>query len=214
MSWHCSRALEAAFLEARSLGGELSAQSRLTRTAEKSSCAVKTKATSRRFPYGTTSEPLTAESGAVLLTWYRRGFLASRSPRHREVERWLKIFGRISNGLSKKFSLRSSSSKTCWRAPIPWGHGGPRKSIAPPPWVPAIEDAGIGWLPTPTTRSNQHSPSMMKWPAYRRLAKLTGGEKAPVEFWEWMLGLPIGWTAFEPLETDRFRRWSEQHGGF
>lgn len=29
---------------------------------------------------------------------------------------------------------------------------------------------------------------------------------------EWLMGWPIGWTALEPLEMDRFREWSKQHG--
>ena len=29
---------------------------------------------------------------------------------------------------------------------------------------------------------------------------------------EWLMGWPIGWTALQPLETDRFREWQQQHG--
>ena len=29
---------------------------------------------------------------------------------------------------------------------------------------------------------------------------------------EWIMGWPIGWTDLEPLATDRFRQWLEQHG--
>jgi len=32
------------------------------------------------------------------------------------------------------------------------------------------------------------------------------------DFAEWMMGWPIGWTALEPLETARFRRWLELSG--
>jgi hypothetical protein len=31
---------------------------------------------------------------------------------------------------------------------------------------------------------------------------------------EWLMGWPIGWTALEPLETDRFQEWQQQHGKF
>lgn len=34
------------------------------------------------------------------------------------------------------------------------------------------------------------------------------------EFWEWMMGWPIGSTALQPLEMDRFLQWQQQHGGF
>jgi DNA (cytosine-5)-methyltransferase 1 len=30
---------------------------------------------------------------------------------------------------------------------------------------------------------------------------------------EWLMGWPIGWTALQPLEMDRFREWQQQHGG-
>lgn len=33
------------------------------------------------------------------------------------------------------------------------------------------------------------------------------------EFWEWMMGWPVGSTALLPLETARFRSWLRQHGG-
>ena len=34
------------------------------------------------------------------------------------------------------------------------------------------------------------------------------------DFAEWMMGWPIGWSALEPLETARFRRWWREFGGF
>lgn len=84
---------------------------------------------------------------------------------------------------------------------------------APPAWVPHTSDADTGFLPTVTTRANQQSPSMLKWPAYRRLEALTRGQKAPIAFWEWMMGWPApGWTALEPLGTDKYREWLRKHG--
>jgi hypothetical protein len=39
------------------------------------------------------------------------------------------------------------------------------------------------------------APSMKKWPGYARLQEElgTGGSPDP-EVWEWLMGLPIGWT--------------------
>lgn len=71
----------------------------------------------------------------------------------------------------------------------------------PPTWVPRIDESDGGFLPTLTTRANQHSPSMRKWPAYERLNRLFGGSPAPVEFWEWMFGYPIGHTDCERWAT-------------
>lgn len=69
-----------------------------------------------------------------------------------------------------------------------------------------------GWLPTLTASNNQGSPSMLKWPAYRRLNRLAGGRKIPVIFWEWLMGWPIGATDLRPLAMDRFQSWLRQHG--
>ena len=32
------------------------------------------------------------------------------------------------------------------------------------------------------------------------------------EWVEWLMGWPIGWTALQPLEMDKFREWQQQHG--
>lgn len=53
-----------------------------------------------------------------------------------------------------------------------------------------------GLLPTPTRKANHWSPSMTKWPAYRRLQALGPNAKRAV-FWEWQMGLPVGWTDLE-----------------
>lgn len=41
--------------------------------------------------------------------------------------------------------------------------------------------------------------------------KQEGGALNP-DWVEWLMGWPIGWTALEPLATDRFRKWLELHG--
>lgn len=42
----------------------------------------------------------------------------------------------------------------------------------------------------------------------------TLGDRGPLnpDWIEWLMGWPIGWTALEPLATDRFQRWLTQHG--
>ena len=40
---------------------------------------------------------------------------------------------------------------------------------------------------------------------------ITGPDYCP-ELPEWVMGWPIGWTAFKPLETDRFQQWRRSHG--
>jgi hypothetical protein len=43
-------------------------------------------------------------------------------------------------------------------------------------------------------------------------AQTEGGGQLNPDWVEWLMGWPIGWTACEPLETGRFRRWCDLHG--
>lgn len=45
----------------------------------------------------------------------------------------------------------------------------------------------------------------------RPLSEQVGGHLNP-PWVEWLMGWPIGWTDLEPLGTDKFRQWCEQHG--
>lgn len=40
-----------------------------------------------------------------------------------------------------------------------------------------------------------------------------GGGGLNPEWVEWLMGWPIGWTAYEPLEMDRFQQWPQWHSG-
>lgn len=46
-----------------------------------------------------------------------------------------------------------------------------------------------------------------------KLTNLVGGSLNP-DWVEWLMGWPIGQTACEPLGTDKFRQWLQQHGEF
>jgi hypothetical protein len=103
--------------------------------------------------------------------------------------------------------------------------------------IDAIECGSL--LPTPTGANNETSPSMMKWRANRNmlptlsatlygtnrggaagrvgqerpsLERLLGGIKLSIR--EWMMGWPIGWTALEPLEMDKFQQWRQWLGKY
>ena len=59
------------------------------------------------------------------------------------------------------------------------------------------------------TQGKRHAPNLTV--ALNNLQEsLTGGIYPALR--EWMLGWPIGWTALEPLATDRFREWLHSHG--
>ncbi len=73
--------------------------------------------------------------------------------------------------------------------------------------------------PTPSARdwkSSNASPETMKKnarPLNETVTRGAGGALNPM--WvEWLMGWPLGWTALEPLEMDKYQRWLEQHGNF
>lgn len=47
----------------------------------------------------------------------------------------------------------------------------------------------------------------------RPLSEQIGGSLNP-PWVEWLMGWPIEWTALQPLATDKFQQWLEQHGTF
>lgn len=55
---------------------------------------------------------------------------------------------------------------------------------------------------------------MCKWPAYRTYQAWLGGKKTSPALWEWMMAMPIGWTASEPLAMARFLSWQRGLGSF
>lgn len=70
--------------------------------------------------------------------------------------------------------------------------------------------ARTGMWPTPTVCGNYNR----KGASARSgdgLATAVGGTLS-VDWTEWLMGWPIGWTACEPLETDKFRQWLRSHG--
>lgn len=78
-------------------------------------------------------------------------------------------------------------------------------------------------LPTPAATDWK---GRYDWETVRRRMVMTRGVRLPEEmhrragkaiipnpeFWEWMMGWPIGSTALQPLEMDRFLQWQQQHG--
>ena len=69
----------------------------------------------------------------------------------------------------------------------------------------------LGMFPTPMARDGKDG--LLPKPHGRHSDSLpvrVGGTLNPM--WvEWLMGWPIGWTGFEPLEMDKFRRWRELH---
>ena len=60
-----------------------------------------------------------------------------------------------------------------------------------------IKDIVGGWLHTPTTKANFAAPSMKKWPSCRRYVEVFGEQRPTPEQFEFLLGLPEGWTKLD-----------------
>lgn len=62
-------------------------------------------------------------------------------------------------------------------------------------------------LPTPTASTGGPEP---EGKTGRKLVTVIGGKLNP-DWTEWLMGWPIGWTALQPLEMDKFRKWLQLH---
>ena len=69
-----------------------------------------------------------------------------------------------------------------------------------------IKETVGGLLHTPTRTANFVAPSMQKWPSCRRFVQAFGGHEITPEQFEFLMGLPIGWTELAPSETRSSRK--------
>ena len=114
----------------------------------------------------------------------------------------------VSPGL---FSLRTPLALTCFRSSgdLPaWGsmlRGGVSVRLSAEPHIDA---KGCSYWPTPTASTygyNLGGAAGRVGKKRQSLRGIVGGPESP-EWLEWMMGLPIGQTALEPLGT-RWSRW-------
>jgi hypothetical protein len=85
MSWHCSRVLVEAFSVGTCSDGGASAPSNTTPTPDQYYWPDKTTEHSRLSRFGMTCEPLTADRGAALLTWFLEASRAKTSAQLQET---------------------------------------------------------------------------------------------------------------------------------
>jgi hypothetical protein len=233
MSYHYLQEAEAASWEDTCLDGAPGALLRLMPTAERSCSRGSETGISQDSQSGTTSTHSTEHPGEAQLTLLQEASPAKTSARRVKVQdlpESVQDFGSRCSELLAKFNLALSSRKTV-RTCVPVDSAPSSKDL--PAWgmmqdgacwelgtsVLPIDAIGCGYLPTPTTVGNEMSPSMGKWAGHRNLFTylekwglldtLAGGPSPVLR--EWMMGLPIGWTALEPLEMHRFRSWLQEH---
>jgi len=169
-----------------------------------------------RLLSGLTCEPSTVAHGVARWISSLPERRASHLAQPAEGEKSLQISSQ-KYGESRASAVHGSSS---WRMfPGPSGSKAPRDfkrwalwKLRPPPWVRRMTGLENSYLPTPTAKANHCAPSMAKWPAYAAFHRLLlGAKNPPPMLWEEMMGLPIGWTACEPLETELFQQWRHAH---
>ena len=92
-------------------------------------------------------------------------------------------------------------------------------------WERRIKEIVSGLLPTPLAkiipetmddlkrRQAAFQNGESKFNPTAKLEHIVGGIPAP-ESLEWMMGWPMGWTDLQPLATDKYQQWQQQHGDF
>jgi len=115
MSWLYSRALVEEYSEENSLDGEQSAQLNAKPTPQAYLYKDKTTEFWSRFPSGITLQPLTANRGRDLLTWFLEGFpvkTSAQPEKEQESREVAPVCGRKWQELSVKYDRDSYSWKT------------------------------------------------------------------------------------------------------
>ena len=240
MSWHFSQALEAEYLAACCSGGEPCAPWSETPTAPDDSCSDKMKGTFHRSPFGMMFAPSTEHRGAELLTWFRAAFRARTLVPQEQGAVFLGDvpgFGMKCLGLLARYDRDSCSWKTprasllgdsiefseTWPA---WGlmRGGELLALQTPEGFTPGNVCGL-WL-TPTVEDFKRRGTATAWEEYKTTKRETcarlrnqvqpehGEGYLTPEFAESLMWWPIGWSAAQPLATDRFQQWQRWHGVF
>lgn len=118
------------------------------------------------------------------------------------------------NGSRTKKTLALAGVVKMWPTPTSSDHKGANKN---PSAGRKASDHNLPTMvakyPTPTTKDNRNTSqaSKEKYRAGPTLGEFVGGTLNPA--WnEWLMGWPVGWSALEPLEMDKFQKWLRLHG--
>ncbi len=227
MSWHFSRALVEEYLLASSSGGEPCAQWKSTPTAPDDSCSDKMKGTYHRSPFGMMFVPSTDAHGMALLTWYRADFLAptsarqGRRPGSTETKassgwKWRESFAKYDpdthSWKTRQCSLIEGLTEFSETWPK-WGWMRDGECLDQTILAPITSANGPGSWPTPCHGSPKWGGTFQEVGGSKNKLRNTPTGKLYVnpDFWESLMGWPIGWTGIAQLETARIREWQQQH---
>ncbi len=236
MSWLFSQALVAEYSAGSSWAGEPCAQLNVKPTLHKFWRNDRMMEASNLSQFGATCAVLTDAHGEALLTLYQVAFRA-RTSAPQEVAPGLTEHAPGFGEKWQELSVRYDPASSSWRTHRSlWDEDLPACSLTLPTWglmlngalwerrtwehLTTGNDAGL-W-PTPRKQmtrpckprlnlKNQHKSNLEEVVA---LEQGTDGGRLNPMWVEWLMGWPIKWTDSQPLETDKFRRWLQQHGGF
>lgn len=220
MSWHFSRALVEEYLVENCLDGEQSLLWNSMPFAPDDLCSDKMKGICHRSLFGMMYVPLTDDHCEAVLMWFLAGFPAKDIPPQLREETMQMISGRKCGGSwqmslpgtylprtlrEKQLSGRQTTLKR-------WVTLSDASSFPRQTWVLTTFGKDTGFVHTPTCTANYAAPSMQKHACAREFVRVFG--RPDPKNHEWLMGWPIGWTDCALLETDKFQRWQQQHGGF
>jgi hypothetical protein len=232
MSWHFSRALVEESLGEDSSAGALFAPLSSTPKPEAFFCAGRTTDACDLSLCGMTFEPLTAERGEALLTWFREASPARTSPPQGRApastekiadsgERWRGWFARYDPATSSWRTAQTSLVAGFTEFSGTWPRwGSMRSGVCWERTPPALTTSGSGsgsWLPTPSGVNGGKNHTMGRvdeWGGSSNPLRGTViGSMCLPEFEELVMGWPVMWTERTPYETGRFREWLQVHSG-
>ena len=241
MSWLYSQALVAEYSRGSCSETPPSAPLNATEQPQAFSCDDRTRATFNHSRSGMTCGPLTAEHGAALLTWFLEASRAKTSALPAAATAWTESEADFGAKWRAWFAKWSPSSCE-WRTPQcslledselfseTWPRSGLMRAgtcYLLPTVAGLNRESGCGsW---PTLKASDGQQFSRNFAYFERRAKVardlpvTVGLKTPPTpsgfygrlnpaWTEWLMGWPIGWTASEPLEMDKFHEWRRAHG--
>ena len=232
MSWHFSRALEAAYLAANCSDGALSAPSNGMTMPEKSCSLDKMTDASNHSRSGMMSQPSMASRG---VDWWMSSLAASRAkilaPQADQIAKDSPgreaAFGRRWGESSGKYHLDLCS----WKTRQHWLFGGLESCSETWPRWGMMRNGE--WWPLPMLAHDTNVREYGSWPIIgtpiktqrSRSEDFMSPAKNPFELcpkgclpnpsWvEGLMGWPDGWTDSKGSATDKFRLWLQRHGIF
>lgn len=227
MSWLFSQALAAEYSRASYSAGKQCAQSKSTGSAQSVLCSDKMKSTLSPSLSGMTSELSTVTPGEELLTWFLAASPAQTFPR--QARRPESTASSAVCGVQWQESLAKYDPDTrSWKTrQLSLIEGSEQCSVIWPNWgflhagecwdqtmlAPSTPAKDAGSWPTPCHGSSHWGGTFQEVGGSQNKLRGTPIGKLYVnpDFWESLMGWPIGWTGTEPLETAKTLAWQQQH---